>query len=73
MPNTSYVTTTPINNAAKRRIAYNTLAVLCDHIFNYGIDMVSIAFDGGTQLITIVFTNPIPNQAQVDRYNIALV
>jgi len=75
MANTTYVSPV-INTAPKKLAAYESLMSLLTHIRfgtgGYTMDLVSVVFDQGTKIITIVLTDPLPNQAQVDRYNLTL-
>lgn len=66
------------NAAAKRLAAYDALAVLIQHIRagtgGYTMDIVSIDFAVTTpQRITLTLTDPLPNQVQIDRYNLTVV
>lgn len=80
MANTTYqspVIAAP-NLAAKRKAAYEALTVLFLHIREgtggYTMDLVSVDFGITTaQRITVVLTAPLPDQVQVDRYNLTLV
>jgi hypothetical protein len=68
-----------INTQPKRDAAYDALAVLIQHIRagtgGYGtIDLVQADFSITTaNRITVVLTNPLPSQAQIDRYNLTVV
>lgn len=66
------------NLAAKKRAAYDALSVLLAHLREttggYTMDLVSADFGVTTaQRITIVLTAALPDQAQIDRYNLTLV
>lgn len=79
MANTSYqspVIAAP-NLAAKKRAAYDALSVLVAHLREgtggYTMDLISVDFGITTaQKITVVLTAPLPDQQQVDRYNLTL-
>lgn len=76
MANTTYVSPV-INTPAKKVAAYAALSVLIAHIQagtgGYTMDLLSAVFDQVTRIITIVLTNPLPSQVQIDRYNLTLV
>lgn len=77
---TTYIT--PIiaapNLPAKKQIAYSKLQELIQHIMagtgGYTMDLISADFSvTNAQRITVVLTDPLPNQLQIDRYNLTQV
>jgi len=67
-------TSPPVNTPAKRTRAYFDMEVFIQHLGagtgDYvGIDLVSIAVDAVTHIVTIVVSNPIPAR-QLARYNL---
>lgn len=59
MAQTSY--TTQVITAQTRRAAYQRLGLLCDHIPNLGVDLVSIVRNGDNS-VTITLTGPLPTE-----------
>jgi hypothetical protein len=66
------------NVALKRIAAYDALATLIQHVKagtgGYTMELVSADFGVTTaQRVTVTLTNPLPDQVQIDRYNLTLV
>jgi hypothetical protein len=79
MANTTYQSPVIANpNVALKRIAvYDALATLIQHIKagtgGYTMDLVTVDFNVTTpNRVTITLTDPLPNQTQIDRYNLTL-
>jgi hypothetical protein len=67
-----------INTAPKRVAAYDALSILLAHIRagtgGYTMDIVTLDFGITTaQRITLTLTDPLPSQAQIDRYGVTAV
>lgn len=80
MANTTYISPLIVapNLLIKRASAYDALSVLVAHLRErtggYTMDIVSIDFNvSNANRITITLTNPLPDQAQVDRYQLTQV
>lgn len=44
-----------------RNAAYEKLSLLCNHLPNLGADLISISIDVPTRTITVVLTDPLPD------------
>lgn len=59
MAQATYQRVLPNLTQATRNAAYEKLSLLCNHLPNLGVDLVSISIDVPTRTITVVLTDPL--------------
>ena len=61
MAQTTYTRVLPNLTVATRLAAYEKLSLLLSHLMPLGVDLLSLSIDVPTRTLTVILTDPLPN------------